>query len=263
MRTNARFMTVHRLFPWAEQLLQLSPAGGAKAGAILARLRACLDALPACKDLLKRFRADANGLLECQKMLKTQGLCQDTLAPCDPLLATMPTAAVRQEFRAYLEVQLDTAKTLGLDHVGWPISSDTIASLFGGAKHHGVGQTQDAARIALRVPAFCGAPTREEAEQVLGISVARQQELIAPFTSLTKQRREVFGHPEHLESLGLSQGKPHVERIPSPNNRSNHEAAVNISLSGGNRYGPQLVRQATPCVIENVGPPAMREAALT
>jgi hypothetical protein len=263
VRTKARFMNVHRLFTWAERLLQLSPAGGAKAGSILARLRACLDELPACKALIKRFRADANGLLECQKILKTQGLCQDTLAQCEPLMATMPTAAVRQEFRAYLALQLETAQTLGLDHVGLPISSDTIESLFGVAKHHGVGQTQDAARIALRLPALCGAPTREEAEQVLGISVATQQELIAQFTSLTKQRREVFGHPEHLESLGLSQGKPHVELIPSPKNRSNHAAAVNLSIGCGNRYGPQLVRQETPCVIENVGPPDRREAALT
>jgi hypothetical protein len=131
------------------------------------------------------------------------------------------------------------------------------------AKHHGVGQTQDAARIALRLPALCGAPTREEAEQVLGISGARQQELIAQVTSLTKQRREVFGHPEHLESLGRSQGKPQVELIPSPKNRSNHEATVQISSSCGNRYGPHLVRQETPCVIEKIGPSDMREAALT
>jgi hypothetical protein len=34
------------------------------------------------------------------------------------------------------------------------------------AKHHGVGQTQDAARIALRLPALCGPPTREEAQEV-------------------------------------------------------------------------------------------------
>src|SRR5216683_223475 len=106
----------------------------------------------------------------------------------------MPTAAVRQEFRAYLEVQLETAKTLGLDHVGLPISSDTIASLFGVAKHHGVGETQDAARIALRLPAFCGVPTREEAEQVLQVSVARQQEFTGGFTSLTQQRRDVLSH---------------------------------------------------------------------
>jgi hypothetical protein len=140
VRTKARFMNVHRLFTWAEQLLQLSPAGGAKAGSILARLRACLDELPACKALIKRFRGDAQGLLACQKILTTKGLCHDTLAQCEPLIEAMPTAAVRQEFRASLAVQLDTAKTLGLDHVGVPISSDTIESLFGVAKHHGVGR---------------------------------------------------------------------------------------------------------------------------
>ena len=60
VRTKARFMNVHRLFTWADRVLQLSPAGGAKAGSTLAKLRACLDALPACKALIKRFRADAS-----------------------------------------------------------------------------------------------------------------------------------------------------------------------------------------------------------
>ena len=136
---------------------------------------------------------------------------------------------MRREFRAYLDFQLETATTLGLDHVGLPISSDAIESLFGVAKHHGVGETQDAARIALRLPALCGVPTREEAEQVLEVSVARQQEITGQFTSLTKQRREVLGHPERLESLSLSQGAPHVELIPSPKNRSNHQEIINIS----------------------------------
>ena len=196
-------------------------------------------------------------------MLQTQGLCQDPLAQCQALLATMPTAAGRQELRASLEVQLATAKPRGLDHVGLPISSDTIESLFGVAKHQGVGQPREAARLALRVPALCGAPTREEAEPVLGLSVARPHELLAQCTSLTQQRREVFGHPEPLESLGLSQGKPQVELIPSPTNRANPAAAINLSIGCGNRYGPQLVRPATPCVLENVGPPDVREAALT
>jgi hypothetical protein len=34
VRTKARLMNVHRLFTWAEHLLQLSPAGGAKAGSM-------------------------------------------------------------------------------------------------------------------------------------------------------------------------------------------------------------------------------------
>jgi hypothetical protein len=263
VRTKARFMPVHRLFSWAERLLKLSPAGGAKAGSILARLRASMDELPACQALIKRFRADAQGLLECQEILKTKGLSHDALGQCKPLICEMPSALVRQEFEAYLAYQLATAKTLGLDQVGLPISSDAIESLFGVAKRHGVGQTQDAARIALRLPALGGAPTREEAEQVLGISVARQHEITGQCTALTKQRREVLGHGKALESLGRSLGEPHVELLPSPTNRSNHAAIVNLSMACENQYGPHLAPQQTPCVMENVGPPDMREAALT
>src|SRR5262249_6303767 len=174
VRTKARFMNVHRLFTWADRVLKLSPPSGTKTGSTVAKLRACLEQLPSCKALIKRFRADARGLLECQKILKRQGLSHDTRAQCEPLIETMPSSALRQEFRAYLDFELETATTLGLDHIGVPISSDTIESLFGVAKQHGVGETQDAARIALRLPALCGLPTREEAEQVLDVSVARQ-----------------------------------------------------------------------------------------
>ena len=58
---------------------------------------------------------------------------------------------------------------------------------------------------------------------MLGISVSRQHEITGQFTSLTKQRREVLGHREDLESLGRRQGKPHVELIASPKNRSNRQ----------------------------------------
>src|SRR5207244_13466581 len=79
VRSKARFINVHRLCTWADRLLKLSPAGGAKSGSTLAKLRACLDQLPACKALIKRFRGDASGLLACQKILKTQGLYPHTL----------------------------------------------------------------------------------------------------------------------------------------------------------------------------------------
>jgi hypothetical protein len=263
VRTKARFMNVHRLFSWADRLLKLSPAGGAKAGSILARLRACFDELPACKALIQRFCGDAQVVLACQKILKTKVLSHDTLAECQPLIAEMPSAPVRQEFEAYLEYELAIAKTLGLDQLGLPISSDAIESLFGVAKRHGVGQTPDAVRIALRLPALCGAPTREEAEQVLGISVARQHEITAPFTSLTQQRREILGQGKELESLGQRPGALHVELLPSPKNRSNHATIANLSTHCGNQYGPHLEPQSTSCGIDNIGLPDMREAAVT
>jgi hypothetical protein len=263
VRTKARFMNVHRLFTWADRLLKLSPAGGAKSGSILAKLRACLDQLPACKALIRRFRGDASGLLACQKILKTTGLSHATLAQCTPLIDAMPSSALRLELHAYLTFELETAKTLGLDHVGLPISSDAIESLFGVAKHHGVGETQDAVRIALRLPAFCGLPTREEAAQVLDISVARQQACTGQVISLTKQRREVLGHPERLESLRFTQGTPQVELIASPKNRSNHPNIVQISNSYEELSGPHFRSTAGRRLLENTAPPGRREAALT
>lgn len=263
VRSKARFMNVHRLFTWADRLLKLSPAGGAKSGSTLAKLRACLDQLPACKALIKRFRGDAAGLLACQKILKTTGLSHATLAQCQPLIATMPSSALRLEFHAYLEFELETATTLGLDHIGLPISSDTIESLFGVAKQHGVGETQDAARIALRLPALCGFPTREEAQQVLDVSVARQQAFTAQVISLTKQRRAVLGHPERLESLRLTQGTPHVELIASPKHRSNCQNIVQISNSYEQRSGPQVRRLAGCRRLAKAATPGRRETALT
>jgi hypothetical protein len=202
-------------------------------------------------------------MLACQKILKTKGLSHDTLAECQPLIAEMPSAPVRQEFEAYLEYELAIAKTLGLDQLGLPISSDAIESLFGVAKRHGVGQTSDAARIALRLPALCGAPTQEEAEQVVSISVARQHEIMGAVTSLTQQRREVLSHGQDLESLGQRQGQPHVELLPSSKNRSNHSAIINLSMDYENHYGPPLAPMQSPCMIENVRLPDMRAAAVT
>jgi hypothetical protein len=263
VRTKARFMNVHRLFTWADRVLKLSPPGGAKSGSTLARWRACLDQLPACKALIKRFRADAAGLLACQKVLKMKGLSHDTRAQCEPLIDTMPSCALRQEFRAYLDFELETATTLGLDHIGLPISSDAIESLFGVAKQHGVGETQDAARIALRLPALCGIPTREEAEQVLAVSVARQQAFTGQVISLTKQRREVLANPGRLESLSLTPGSPPVELIARPKNRSNHQNIVQISNRYEQRSGPQLTSPSGRRRLENATPPGRRETVLT
>jgi len=251
---KARFMHGHRLVPWADRLLHLSPAGGAKTGSTLATLRACLDALPACKALIKRFRDEAIPLLACQKILKTQGLSHHTLAQCEPLLDAIPSRAVRREFMGYLHYQLQTATTLGLDDIGLPISSDPIASLFGLAKQHGVGESKEAHRIALRLPALCGTPTREEAKQVLEVSVAEQQEITGRFTSLTKQRREGLPNPNALESLGLDQLGIQVERIPSSKNRSNAQGIINLSNGYKEVCGPGLYRQD--------GPPRLEHAVL-
>lgn len=263
VRTKARFMHVHRLFTWADRVLQLSPPGGAKSGSMFTKLRTALGDLPACKALIKRFRGDAGALLACQEILKTQGLSSATLAQCAPLTLAMPTATLRVEFTAYLQYELQSATALGLDQVGLPISSDAIESLFGVAKRHGVGETQDAHRIALRLPALCGVLTREEAEQVLEVGVARQHEFTAAVTSLTQQRRKVLTHPERLESLGENPSEEHVELLPSPKKRSNNEASISIKRIYEKYNAPQRLGPDEPLVIESTGPPGIEKTAVT
>jgi len=240
VHTKARLRHVPRLVTWADRLLKRSPAGGATGGSTLEQWRACLDAFPTCQALITQLRDDAVALLACQKRLTTQGLSHDPLAQCEPLIDALPSVSVRREWTGSLPYQLQTATTLGLDHVGLPISSDPIASLCGVAKQHGVGESKEAGRMALRLPAFCGVPTREEARQVLDVSVATPKAITAPCPSLTQQRRKVLPHPNARESVGTDQASIHVERIPSPKNRPNSRETSSVSKSSTEAYGQEM-----------------------
>jgi hypothetical protein len=159
-------------------------------------------------------------------MLKTQGLTHDTLTQCAPFLDTMASVRGRQEFSRYLPHQLETAQRLGLDKVGWPISSDPIEALCGLTKQHGAGPVKDANRMALRIPALCGVPTLEEAGQVLEITVAQQQALTDGVSSLTKHRRQMRAEPQHLEQLGSGRDQGNVELIPLGKDRSDRSNSL-------------------------------------
>jgi hypothetical protein len=241
VQTKSRFMNVHRLVRWAGRVLGLLPAGRAKADSVVAKLRTGLDALPACRTLVRQFRDDAVALLACQKILKTRGLTHDTLHACEPLLDNMASVRVRQEFSRYLHHQLETAKALGLGEVGLPISSDPIESLFGLSKQHGSGPIKDANRMALRLPALCGLPTQDEARQVLAVTVAQQHALTHGVASLTKQRRQIQANPQHLEQLGHGGDSGNVELIPSGKDRSNRSDI--LDFPNGYKKGEGLFSQ--------------------
>jgi PAS domain S-box-containing protein len=117
-------MNVHRLIKWADQLLTLSPPGAAAKNSILSKLRTCLDKLPSCRAFIRRFRADATPLLACQKILKTKGLSDDSLAQCEPLTQTIASPGLRSDFQSYLHKQMEIAKTLDLDKIGLPIGTE-------------------------------------------------------------------------------------------------------------------------------------------
>ncbi len=123
------------------------------------------------------------------------------------------------------------------------MSSDQIESLFGLGKLHGTGEIKDANRIALRLPALCGTPTRAEAEQVIKISIAEEQQITGRFSSLVKQRREVLPHPDRLESLSTELAGTHLELIAGAKNREKSGEIVYLPICYKETHGPGVQRQ--------------------
>jgi len=228
--TKARFMNLHRLVLWADRLLKHSPVGRAAKGALIAKLRASLDQLPACKTFISRFLRDAAPLLECQKILKVKGLSNKTSKECEALIEVIPQSSpVRIGFKKWSKKHLKIAETVGVVNTGLPISSDLIESLFGVSKRHGTGEIKDANRIAARLPALCGQVTKEDARRVLDISVVQQKEVMDSLSSLTKQRRQVLPNPGCLDNMILSDTNQNLELISMSKNRSKSPIILNIS----------------------------------
>ena len=247
--TKARFMNLHRLVRWADQLLSHSPKGRAPQGSILSKLRASLDQIPECKAFISRFLRDSNPLLECQKILKNKGLSQYTYRECQRLLENIPSRSpVRRGFTTWAEKQLMVAKNLGIEKEGLPISSDNIESLFGVSKQHGTGEIKDANRIALRIPAMCGELTREDVQRALSISVKEQQQILGSLPSLTKQRRQVLPNPGCLNEILSDEENQDLEFIPGSKKRSKNLINVNITGDYQKPAGPiiGLEKQTKP-----------------
>lgn len=228
---KSRFMNLHRLVTWADQLLKHSPRGCSASGSIVSKLRNCLNDLPSCKAFIKRFLRDASPLLEGQKILKNKGLSTETYSECQKLLESIPAqSSVRRGFEAWAEEQLQLAKSIGQEKDGLPISTDILESLFGIIKKHGTGAIKDANRMALRLPALCGELTKEDAKKVRNISVEMQREIEGPLYSLTKQRRQVLPNPGKLELLDPNAEKQNLELIPRPKSRAKKPVKLNESI---------------------------------
>lgn len=239
--TKARFMNLHRLVNWADQLLRHSPKGRAQKDSILSKLRAAIGQIPECKPFISRFLRDVKPLLESQKILKNEGLNQVSYGQCLKLVETIPPRSpVRTGFINWMDKQMTVAKDLDLDQTGMPISSDTIESLFGVSKQHGCAQIKDANRIALRIPAMCGELTSREAQMVLDISVKEQREIEASLASLTKQRRDILPNPGRLDAVVSEQAKKNLELIPRPKKRPKNIININITDRYKKPTGPVI-----------------------
>jgi len=236
--TKARFMNLHRLVKWASRILKHSPTGKAAKGSLRQKLLDGLGRLPECQIFINDFLLDVEPIMACQKILKNKGLSQESFDACRPLINTIPNSYIRDGFMGWLEKHLNMANTLGLHHTGMPICSDTMESLFGVAKGHGTGEIKDANRIAMRIPALLGAPTRQDAENVLRISVKEQQEWGDSSPSLIKQRRDVLKQSGCLEKISRDDAKQNVELIAGSKSGQKHPENNDKTIAYENHSEP-------------------------
>ena len=246
---KARFMNLHRLVNWSQQALKHSPQGRALKGSMLAKLRSAINGLPEHKLFINNFARDSRPLLDCQTLLKKNGLSHVTWGQCMNLIDTIPpTSPVRNGFIDWGEKQMIVAEKLGLSNIGLPVSSDSIESLFGTGKQHGTGEVKDANRIAARLPAKCGTLTKADAQRVIDITVRDQQSLVFEMPSLTRERRAILPNPGTLPQLELDR-KRNLEMIPRAKNRSKSSNIIDISgryeISHGPNGPPNILPQIT------------------
>jgi hypothetical protein len=90
-----------------------------------------------------------------------------------------------------MDLQMEIAKKFNLADIGLPITSDSIETLFGIAKTHGVGPMKDPNRIALHIPVLCRKLTQQDAYRAQKVTTADLDAITRPLVSLTKQGREI------------------------------------------------------------------------
>jgi hypothetical protein len=161
-----------------------------------------------------------------------------------------PRSKVRTDFINWMKKQIIVAESLGLEHIGMPISSDNIESLFGVSKQHGCGEIKDANRMALRIPAICGELTIKDAQTVLDISVKEQQKIITSLPSLTKQRREVLPNPGCLDKIFFDEKKKNLELIPGSEKRSKNLIKTYITDGFEKLTGPLIDQQKQTSLLQ-------------
>jgi len=230
---RARFMNLHQLVSWADKLLKQSLPGKASEGSMLAKLRGKLDLLPTCKTFIKQFLRDAVPVLECQKILKSEGLSIDSYRKCERIINTLNLSkSISNGFAQWAEEHLAISSQLNLGQTALPISTDSIESLFGVGKRLGSGQIKDADRIALRLPTFCGDFSKEDAQKVSQISLEQQKKLTNKRNSLIKQRRDILSNPGRLETLSKTLESENFQIIMSlPEIKSSIESDLQVNTS--------------------------------
>jgi hypothetical protein len=157
LRNKGRFMSIGRLGEWGRKILDV--LGEKKDGddaQMLQKLSAALPDFAQASTFIKDFANTTQIVSQVMKILKNQGLEQQTYEHCKALSAQLPDEGeVKRSLDNWLDKHLAIQQRIS--NTSLPVSSDVIESLFGCFKHVIERSPQaDMNRSVLIIPAFCG-----------------------------------------------------------------------------------------------------------
>lgn len=166
LRHKGRFQSISSLAKWADKMLTfMSVKGRAKKGSQLDKFRKGFKGLNLLKPFIERFSSTLSITSAIQKLLKTEGLNQETHDQCLALSTKLPPRSnVKKQFESWLKKHIEIQKILPVDTL--LVSSDVIESLFGKFKQIIERSThKDMTRTVLLIPGLCGRINEERVKQ--------------------------------------------------------------------------------------------------
>jgi hypothetical protein len=156
LRSKGRFQGINNLAKWAEKVLLVLDE--TRQNPEYKKLRSALFGLSKVKNFIRGFAESVITTSEIMKILKNEGLNQESYQRCHDLVTLLPgRSKIKRRISEWLNKHLEIQKRMNLNDTALIVSSDIIESLFGKFKHIiERGSMLDMNRSVLLIPTLCG-----------------------------------------------------------------------------------------------------------
>ncbi len=202
LRTKGRFQGISKFADWAVKILELFDDAQNDMG--LKKLRLSLLGLSQVKVFIGTFAKTVLQTSEIMKILKNEGLNQQTYTKCKQMTETLPERSLaRKAILAWLEKHLHIQCRLGIGQMPLIVSSDVIESLFGKFKQIlDRSSMMDMNRSVLIIPTLCKTHAEktvtESLKQILHSDILKWDYDNIPYTQNRKRRSFLNGNSDFL-----------------------------------------------------------------
>jgi len=197
LRTKGRFQGISKFADWAQKIIEVLDE--TRQEPEYRKLRSSLLGLSQVKNFILTFAQSVLTTSEIMKILKNEGLNQNTYHRCKELVELLPERSiVKNRILNWLDKHLGIQCRMGMGQTPLPVSSDVIESLFGKFKNIlERGSMLDMNRSVLLLPALCAAPSSDSLIESLAMTRHEDIEIWdrrhIPYTQNRRRRNFLHG----------------------------------------------------------------------